>query len=117
MSTACSRPPVRKRNVGQGHPFAPSVSPYGLRGTAGKHGSLSGYWTRTTGYLGSVVGSFLTFDIFIRKAGKGLAVHVNGEKDIAKEQPIVENGLESKGVDNACNDLVSAPTSKTTAPE
>lgn len=56
-------------------------------------------------------------DIFIRKAGKGLAVHVNGEKDIAKEQPIVENGLESKGVDNACNDLVSAPTSKTTAPE
>lgn len=56
-------------------------------------------------------------DIFIRRAGKELAVHANDEKDIAKEQPIVENSLGSKGVDNACNDLVSAPTSKTTAPE
>ncbi|KAI6002241.1 hypothetical protein F5J12DRAFT_224806 [Pisolithus orientalis] len=60
-SAARFQPPVRKQNVGQEHPFAPSVSPYGRRGNAGRHGSLSGHRTRITGYLGSVVGSFLTF--------------------------------------------------------
>ncbi|KIO05824.1 hypothetical protein M404DRAFT_947601 [Pisolithus tinctorius Marx 270] len=123
---------LRKQNVGQEHPFCTIGFTLWSTGKRRKawitkwpsdadnwpySGENDGRDGRRPPSLMLVVPADAIEDIFIRRAGKELAVHVNDEKDIAKEQPIVENSLGSKGVDNAYNDLVSAPTSKTTAPE
>ncbi|KAI6143475.1 hypothetical protein BKA82DRAFT_4017704 [Pisolithus tinctorius] len=87
-SRAIFQPPVRKQNVGQEHPFC--TIGFTLWSTGKRRKAWITKWPSDADNWDAIE------DIFIRRAGKELAVHVNDEKDIAKEQPIVENSLEVK---------------------